>query len=88
VLDALGEVPQSQLDLEPREVSAEAHVLSHTKGQVTVAGPLDAELEGFVEDLFVAIRRWIEERERVASRDACAPDLHIFRSGSGVVDDR
>jgi hypothetical protein len=56
----LRELTEDNLQLEPREVSPEAEVLADSERYVQVWIAPDVEIERLVEDLFVAIRRWIE----------------------------
>ena len=69
-------------------MGAQAEVLSHAKRQMTIRVTVDAKLEGVLEDLFITIRRWVEECEVFALGDLAAAKLSIIAGGAAEVDDR
>src|SRR5262245_63241426 len=87
-LDARQQVLVGHDELEPGQVRPEAHVLAHAEAEVPVRIAVDAELERRVEDLLVAVRRRVEERERLALADALAAELVVLGGGAREVDDR
>src|SRR5262245_14996100 len=87
-LDPGQEVLIGHDELEPRQVRAEADVLAHAESEVAVRAAVDPELERRLEDLLVAVRGRVEERERVALADALAAQLVVRRRGAREVDDR
>ena len=66
LFEARQQVLVGHLQLETREVRTQAEVLAHTESQVAVRVAVDAEGEGILEDLLVAVRRGVEERQRLA----------------------
>src|SRR5215471_16111440 len=88
LLEARQEVTIGHLELEPRHVGAGAEVLADAEGEVTVRVAVDAEAVRVLEDLLVAVRRGVEERDDVAAADALPAQLDVGRGGAGEVDDR
>src|SRR5271165_2792559 len=66
IFDPLQQAPKDYLQLEARDVGAEAEVLANSEGNVRVRIARDVELERLFEDVLVAIGRGIVERERLA----------------------
>ena len=62
------------LELEPRQVGAQAEVLADPEAQVRIRIAVDAEVPGIGEDLLVAVRRGVEERKRVVLLDRAGVD--------------
>ena len=68
-VDAFDQVAEHDAQFEAREVRAEAEVLADPERDVTVGRAVDAKRERLVEDLFVAIRRRIEQAQVLAGAD-------------------
>ena len=62
-------MPQDHLDLDAREVRADAEVLAEPEREVRVRAAVDAERERVVEHVLVAVRRREVQRELVAGAD-------------------
>src|SRR5581483_8718688 len=74
-----GEQPREHgLDLELRQVGAEAVVGTDTEGQVRVGVAVDAELVGRVEHPLVPVGRLVEHQDAVASAEVTAVQLVVF----------
>src|SRR5712691_4119094 len=63
VIEALGEIAEDDFQLEPREVSAEAEMLADPECEMWIRVTSNVELEGLIEDFFVAVRRRIEQAD-------------------------
>src|SRR5262249_19809890 len=84
----LAKLRECMAQLEPREVRAEAHGLAHPETDVRIRVTVDAEREGFREDLLVAIPRRVEETDRLARADRLSAQLDVGRRGPRELDDR
>src|SRR5262249_45235621 len=76
-LEAEQELREDRAQLEPGDVRAEAHVLAHAEGEVAVRAAVDAEREGVAVHLLVAVRRGVEEGERIAGADLRPAELDV-----------
>ena len=68
-VEAREQVAEDRLDLDAREVRAEAEVLTEPEREVRVRAAVDAERERVVEHVLVAVRRREVQRELVAGAD-------------------
>ncbi len=82
------QVAEDRLDLDAREVRAQADVLAEAEREVRVRAAVDAERERIVEDVFVAVRRREVQRELVAGRDRDAAHLAVLGRDAREVADR
>ena len=71
---------EDRLDLDAREVRAEAEVLAEAEREVRVRAPIDAERERVVEHVLVAVRRREVQRELVAGRGSARRGPRSLRS--------
>src|SRR5215469_16386940 len=77
MLQALREFAKNYFQLEAREVRPEAKVLAYSKCQMRIRIAPDIKLERFLEHVFVAISRWIEQAHRL-------PCSNFLPANSGV----
>ena len=88
LVDAGQEVAKCVLELETGDVGAQAEVLTDTEREVAIRVTGDAKLEGVLEDLFITIRRGVEECQVFALGDLAAAKLGVLAGGAAEVDDR
>jgi hypothetical protein len=88
VLETTRQVPEDHLELQARDVGTQADVLPDAEGEVAVGAAIDAEREGIVEDLLVAVRGREVERELLAGADLLAAQLVVLARDPGEVGDR
>ena len=69
MLEAPGQLGEERALRAAREVRAEAEVLAVPEAQVGVRIAVDAEAEGIVEDVLVAVARRVEEEQPVVLAD-------------------
>src|SRR5262249_35136971 len=75
------------LQLEPREMRAQADVLPDAEAQVRVRVAVDAEPERIVKDGLVAVRRGIEEAEVLTRGDRRAVQVDVLGRRPAELDD-
>src|SRR5580704_17691603 len=63
-------------------------MLADAEGDLRIRIAADVELERILEDVFVAIRRRVEQAYRFAGFDLLPADLDIFSGGARKLDDR
>src|SRR4051812_38770966 len=71
-LDATEQMCEHELDLDAREVRADAEVLTETERDVRIRRSIDSERERVVEHGLVTVRRRVVERDAVTGPDAPA----------------
>ena len=69
-------------------MGAETKVFPYPKPKVGVGVAINAKRVRVLEDFFIAIRRWVEEREDVVFANHLVTQLKIFGCGAPEVDDR
>src|ERR1700756_2887050 len=84
ILRAADELTDRDLDLQPRERTAEADVDALAEAEVLVVGALEVQLVGVLEPLWVTVRRAVGQEDRRALRDGGAGDLDVLERRPGV----
>src|SRR5262245_47198263 len=79
---------ENHLDLHAREVRAHTEMLAEPEREVWVRSAVDAEAEGVVEHVFVAVRRREVQRELVAGADLRVSELTVLGGDAREVADR
>ena len=87
-VDARKQVAVGHFHFQPREMRAQAEVLADAERDVTVRLAIDSEGVGILEDLFVPIRRGIEESDRLSRLDDLVTQRVILGRGPAEMDDR
>ena len=82
------QVAEDRLDLDAREVRAQAEVLAEAEREVRVRAAVDAERERVVEHVLVAVRRREVQRELVAGTDRHAAHFAVLGRDAREVADR
>src|SRR5208282_6834631 len=88
VIQALCELTEDHLQLEPGKIGPQAEVLADSKRQMRVRVARDVEAERSVEDFLIAVGRGIEQAQRLAGLYFLAADLGVFRGGARELDHR
>ena len=73
LVDARQQVPIGDLHLPAREVRPQAEVLADAEAEVAIRSAVDPEGPRILEDLLVAVRRGIVERDGLALADQLVP---------------
>src|SRR5271169_1405907 len=68
---------QEQLELESRDVAAQAVMLAEAKGEMWIRVPINIEVIRILEDIGIAIRRAEPRDDPITFRDLSAPDLRV-----------
>ena len=87
-VDPRQEVFIRHLHLESREMRAETEVLSDSEAEMRVRISVDSERVRVFKNLFVAIRRWVEERKHLALANLLAPEFEVLSRSTSEVNDR
>ena len=82
------QVAEDRLDLDAREVRAEAEVLAEAEREVRVRAAVDAKRERIVEHVLVAVRRREVQRELIAGADRHAAHFAVLGRDAREVADR
>ena len=79
---------EDHLDLDARQVRADAEVLTEAEREVRVRAAIDAERERVVEHVLVAVRRREVQRHLLAGADLHPADLAVLGRDAREVADR
>src|SRR5262245_18960285 len=80
--EALAQLREQRAQLEPRQVRAEADVLAAAEADVIVRIPVDAEDEGVLEHLLVAVARGVEQAHGLPFPHDLVADVKLPRGGA------
>jgi len=86
--DPRKEMLEDHLELEPRDMGACAEMFSHAKSEMVVGKPIDAELVGVREQIFLAVRRGEKDRDMVALFEFGPLQFGVAGRGSCEMNDR